>query len=1376
MAELNSTGTTLNYGTYLGGVGQDAAYAIAVDSAGNAYLTGYAGSADFPVTSGALQTNFGAGSFSAFIAKVNLTGTALSYSTFLTGANIGLAIAVDGVGNAYVTGPTRSTNLPTTVGAFQTSLAAGSNDAFVTKLNATGTALLYCTYLGGNGNDDGNAIAVDQADNAYIAGDTTSTNLPITAGAVQATYNGGLQDGFLAKLNATGTAVLYGSYLGGAGNDIAQGVALDGSGGVYVTGPTDSTNFPITPGAFQTSVGTSTRAFVSKLAFPTIAALSPNATIVGGAGFTLTIDGSNFDPAATVLWNATLLTVTSRTGSTEIQATVPAALIAGVNSVSVTVDNPGPVASTAATFTINPIASTTTVSLSSDFAGGSVTYDGHSHGALASWASAGSDGAGGSLPITYFGINGTNYAPTTAPPTNAGSYEASASFVGDATHAASSGVRDFTINPLAVTLSGSRSYDGTVSAAAAILSITDMVGGDQVSLASGSATLAAKTAGPEPITNAAGLALAGTAAGNYTVTGASGSVTIAQVGSTALVSWIDGASASYNGSPHVAAASWISSGPDGEHGPLTVTYVGINGTAYGPTSAAPTNSGNYEASASFAGDTNHTASSGVRDFAINRVSATSTETFNIFSVAKQPSANLPIDNDFTRFANAFADIRAGDTVQIHGTLDWSEANALASWKATGEAYALPHVNGITATAASPGDGVHGPGDDPTLSGEGPFYFDGLGTDQSWNITGLTISNFDTAFFYSPETNVTDYAGTHLTNNTITVPSANPGAQNGGILLGPSPNQTVQGNTINVTAGGGASSASFGISSFTFGGNGAWNNLLLDNNTVSVTTTGASGKVIGIAENSGSVGSNIAVTNNTFNGDSGSLAGNQQVAFGITSQNSATGAVVYTGNKVNGARDGFVWGDPEASPAYDFTGAQYVPIAFSNTTLTNVGTGFVARDGGKAILRGTTITNSAAFNFGTAFAADGAGSVITVADPTTNFTGVSSLKKETNAGQVIFLNDAATIQNVGLAEGNSGFTLFSFPVMLAVAPGANQMFTVDYSTANGTADGNDYNTANGTLTFQPGQASATIAVKVLGDFTPEPDETFFVNLSNPILTTNGSPAPGHLTSTQATGTIQNDDSTTIAASIADAAATKSATMGAQTLMTFAATLNSAPPAGDYFTVNYHATNGSARGNVDYSAPDGTLTFLAGSTTPLSPLTVTVIGSPAMNPPETFTVTLDTPLLHFTGFSQTIPGNLGNGTATGTIDSPPPSGAVVSVSSVSKPEGTPIAGNSASNFTTFTFTISYTGTLTTSIKVNWQTANGSALGGQDYQQNSGQVTLTPTVTSQSISVTVFADKTFEPNENFFVNLTNPGLSGFSNYTLGTATGVGTIVNDD
>jgi hypothetical protein len=612
------------------------------------------------------------------------------------------------------------------------------------------------------------------------------------------------------------------------------------------------------------------------------------------------------------------------------------------------------------------------------------------------------------------------------------------------------------------------------------------------------------------------------------------------------------------------------------------------------------------------------------------------------------AAPTPANNDFTAFANGLATAHTGDTVQINGTLNWSEPDAFTSWASTGFAFAMPHVDGVTLEPMNPGDGITGPGTEG--GGAGPIYFDGLGTDKAWNITGLTIKNFDIAVFYSPEIDITSYAGTHITNNVITVPNAGPGSQNGGIILGPSANQTVQGNMITITGNGGASNASFGIDAFSFDGAGAWNNLLIDNNTVTVSTVAASEKIIGFAENTSSTGSNITVTNNTFNGDSGSLASNQQVAFGITSDSTSTATVVYTGNVVNGAKDGFVWGDPEATPPYNFTND--IGITFSNTTLTNVGTGFVARDGAKTTVGTTTITNNAAFNFGTAFSADGAGTIITVTDPTTNFTGVAALKSETNGGQVIFQNNTVGIQNVNKAEGNSGFTLFSFPVTLGAPLASNQLFTVDYATSSGTADGNDYNTANGTLTIQPGQQSGTIAVKVLGDLTPEPNETFFVNLSNPILYTNGAPKVATLASTQAVGTIINDDSPTA------------------------------------------------------SSP------------------------------------------------------------------------VVSINSVSMAEGTPAPGNPASFSTTFTFTISATGTFTSNILVNWATANGTAFGGQDYQQNSGQVTLTPSATSATITVTVFADKQIEPNENFFVNLSNPNINGLNNYTISTTngTGTGTILNDD
>jgi hypothetical protein len=262
LAKLNAAGTALLYSTYLGGNGDDFGNGIAVDSAGNAYVTGYTNSTNFPVTAGAFQTTYG-GSLDAFMSKLNAAGTALLYSTYLggNGDDFGNGIAVDSAGNAYVTGGTSSANFPVTASAFQTTYGGGYYDAFVTKLNAAGTVLIYSTYLGGNDRDIGNGIAVDSAGNAYVTGDTSSANVPVTAGALQTT---GINDAFVTELNAAGTALLYGTYLGG-GNDGGNGIAVDSAGNAYVTGGTSSANFPVTASAFQTTFGGVEDAFLAKV-------------------------------------------------------------------------------------------------------------------------------------------------------------------------------------------------------------------------------------------------------------------------------------------------------------------------------------------------------------------------------------------------------------------------------------------------------------------------------------------------------------------------------------------------------------------------------------------------------------------------------------------------------------------------------------------------------------------------------------------------------------------------------------------------------------------------------------------------------------------------------------------------------------------------------------------------------------------------------------------------------------------------------------------------------------------------------------------------------------------------------------------------------
>lgn len=275
----------LVYSTYLGGSGFDQGYAIAVDALGSVYVTGKTAAADFPTTSGAFQTTFGGGD-ALFIAKLNPAGTALVYSTFINGAS-GNGIAVDPAGNAYVTGEASTLNFPTTPGAFHTE--PWGFDTFVTKLNASGSALVYSARFGGNFDDFGRSIALDAAGNAYITGWTVcrapTCTFP-TVNAFQPNYGGGNNDAFVTKINSSGSALVYSTYLGGgqiinATEDWGEGIAVDSAGSAYVTGYTYSPDFPVTPGAFDTSRA-GLDAFVTK--FTPNGNLLVYSTFLGAAG------------------------------------------------------------------------------------------------------------------------------------------------------------------------------------------------------------------------------------------------------------------------------------------------------------------------------------------------------------------------------------------------------------------------------------------------------------------------------------------------------------------------------------------------------------------------------------------------------------------------------------------------------------------------------------------------------------------------------------------------------------------------------------------------------------------------------------------------------------------------------------------------------------------------------------------------------------------------------------------------------------------------------------------------------------------------------------------------------------------------------------
>jgi len=301
VAKVNADGTALDYCGYIGGSGDDYAYGIALDIFGNAYVTGYTSSTQstFPVTVGPDLTHNGG--FDAFVAKVNAEGTSLDYCGYIggSGRDYGRSIAVDGAGCAYITGYTNSigTSFPVKGGPGLT-FNGGTADAFVAKVNAGGTALDYCGYIGGSGNDFGYGIAVDILGNAYITGSTTSTEstFPVAGGPILT--HKGLSDAFAAKVSVDGAALDYCGYLGGSGYDVGTSIAVDGSGCAYITGYTSSTesSFPVTAGPDLTHNGGYYDAFVAKLS-ETGAGIT-YCGYIGGSGYDagtgISVDGRGY--------------------------------------------------------------------------------------------------------------------------------------------------------------------------------------------------------------------------------------------------------------------------------------------------------------------------------------------------------------------------------------------------------------------------------------------------------------------------------------------------------------------------------------------------------------------------------------------------------------------------------------------------------------------------------------------------------------------------------------------------------------------------------------------------------------------------------------------------------------------------------------------------------------------------------------------------------------------------------------------------------------------------------------------------------------------------------------------------------------------------
>ena len=361
--------------------------------------------------------------------------------------------------------------------------------------------------------------------------------------------------------------------------------------------------------------------------------------------------------------------------------------------------------------------------------------------------------------------------------------------------------------------------------------------------------------------------------------------------------------------------------------------------------------------------------------------------------------------------------------------------------------------------------------------------------------------------------------------------------------------------------------------------------------------------------------------------------------------------------------------------------------------------------------------------------------------TVNLSAPANATLATATGTGNILNDDAvptlSINNVSQNEGNAGTTPFVFTVTLSAASG--QPVTVNFATANGTATaGSDYIATSGTLTFASGVTSQTITVPVIGDTINEPDETFTVNLS--------APSNATIATTSGLGTILNDDGIP-GASINNV--TQAEGNAGTTAFVFTVTLSAT--SGQTVTVNYATANGTATAGSDFLATSGTLTFAPGVTS--QTINVPVIGDTVNEANETFSVILSGPTNAFIAVASGL----------GTIlndDGVP----ALSINSVSQAEGN-------SGTTPFVFTVTLSAPSGQPITVNYATANGTATAGSDYTATSGTLTFAPGVTSQSITVPVIGDTVTEPDETFTVNLSAP-----TNATITTASGLGTILNDD
>ncbi|OHB69634.1 MAG: hypothetical protein A2W23_01090 [Planctomycetes bacterium RBG_16_43_13] len=271
--------------TFIGGSGDDYADALAIDYSGNVFVAGWTSSSDYPSTAGAYDTTYNGSSMDVFVSKLNSELTSLLSSTFIGGSGDDYAdtLAIDSSGNVFLTGWTSSSDYPSTAGAYDTTYNGGPKDIFISRLNNDLTSLLSSTFIGGGSEESARPVAIDSLGNVFVAGWTSSSDYPSTAGAYDITFNGNPGDVFVSKLNSDLTGLLASTFIGGNGKEYARALGTDFSGNVFVAGWTSSSDYPATDSAYDTTFNGVWDVFVSKFNYGLTELLA--STFIGGSTY-----------------------------------------------------------------------------------------------------------------------------------------------------------------------------------------------------------------------------------------------------------------------------------------------------------------------------------------------------------------------------------------------------------------------------------------------------------------------------------------------------------------------------------------------------------------------------------------------------------------------------------------------------------------------------------------------------------------------------------------------------------------------------------------------------------------------------------------------------------------------------------------------------------------------------------------------------------------------------------------------------------------------------------------------------------------------------------------------------------------------------------